>query len=125
VLSSVGEGARVRGFLISGKNASDQPLSGVEGILKPDMNHRDSELILSVDGNQLSNGNVRTIPPGAQFSLVYEFPKRSNGMPMNFFLAKFGGAIFTFRYTYAGKQRVLITYFSASMIKAQPAERGS
>lgn len=52
-------------------------------------------------------------------SLVYEFPKHQNGVPINVFLAKIGGAVFTFKYTLAGDHRTLITYFSESTIKEQ------
>jgi hypothetical protein len=108
----------VSGFLIGGKNISDQPLTEVQGILKPDTSHGNIELNLSLDGNQ-TDGSVRTIPPGAQFNLVYTFPTHPKGLSSNSFLEKFGGVIFTFHYTHAGAQTTFICYFSASRFKTE------
>jgi hypothetical protein len=41
------------------------------------------------------------------------------GVPIDVFLAKFGGAVFTFKYTLGGHQRTLITYLPESTIKGQ------
>jgi hypothetical protein len=106
----------VRGFLLGGKNISDQPLTDVQGILKPDTSHGNIELNLTLDGNQ-ADGSVHTIPPGAQFSLVYTFPTHPKGLSTNSFLEKFGGVIFTFHYTHAGAQTTFICHFSASRFK--------
>lgn len=124
-LSDFGNGVRITGFSIGGINTSDQPLTRVQGILKPDKGSYDIELILSLRGDHLSSGSGRTIPPGAQFSLVYEFPGHSDGMPISAFFAKFGGAVFTFRYTHAGGHRTLISYLSESTIKEQLLAGGS
>jgi len=124
-LSDFGNGLRITGFSISGINASNQPLTQVGGILKPDKGSHAIELILSLRGDHLSSGGGRTIPAGAQFSLVYEFPGHSMGMPIDAFFAKFGGAVFTFRYTHAGDHRTLISYLSESTIKEQLLAGGS
>ena len=118
-LSNFGNGVRIIGFSIGGTNASDQPLTEVRAILKPDKGSRDIELILSLGGDHQSRESSRTIPPGARFSLVYAFPGHSNGMPTSAFLAKFGGAVFAFKYTHAGSRRTLISYLSESKIKEQ------
>jgi hypothetical protein len=38
-------------------------------------------------------------------------------VPIDVFLAKFGGALFTFKYALGGQQRTVITYLSESRIK--------
>jgi hypothetical protein len=106
------DGARVNGFLISGQNTSDQRLTEVQGVLKPDSGGG-LELKLSLSGNPTHQGE-QSIPPGAQFSLAYVFSKSE---AVNGFVEKFGGAIFTFHYTHAGTQKALIHYFSASRFK--------
>jgi hypothetical protein len=104
---------KVNGFLISGKNISDQPLADVQGVLKPDSGGGNLELNLSLRGNT-TDENVRTIPPGAQFSLIYTFP---TALSANGFIEKFGGMVFTFHYTHADIQKALICYFSASRFR--------
>ena len=95
------------GFLISGINVSDKTLRGVRGTLKPDSSQRELELALNVQGNKFEDETV--IPAGARFSLGLEVPK--NNSPK-----QFGGAIFAFRYMYAGQQRATILYLTPSMI---------
>jgi hypothetical protein len=109
----------VTGFLISGKNASDEPFMDVEGALKPDSSHGEIKLDLSLDPNHSSNGSVRTIPPGAQFTLVYTFPHHPEGLLASTFLSKFGGVIFTFHYTHAGVEKTFICYFPAARFKTE------
>ena len=58
------------GFLISGENTSDQPLTDVEAVLIPDKNAGNLELALRLT-NHSPDEPLRTIPPGAQFSLAY------------------------------------------------------
>ena len=106
----------VTGFSIDGINTSDLSLTQVRGIVKPDKSSDDIELVLSLRGDHLNGG---TIPPRTPFSLVYQFPEHQNGVPINVFLAKIGGAVFTFKYTLAGDHRTLITYLSESTIKQQ------
>jgi hypothetical protein len=106
------DGARVNGFLIIGQNTSDQRLTEVRGMLKPDSGGG-LELKLSLSGNPAHQGE-QSIPPGAQFSLAYVFSKPES---VNGFVEKFGGAVFTFHYAYAGTQKTLICYISASRFK--------
>jgi hypothetical protein len=93
------------GFWIGGINMSDEPLREVQGILKPDANPRELKLSVNVQGNHFEDKAV--IPPGAPFTLGVEIPKTRK---------QFGGAILTFRYTYAGRQRAEIFYLTAAMI---------
>jgi hypothetical protein len=115
-LSPDDKGAKINGFLISGKNTSNQPLTEVQGVLKPDSGDGNFELNLSLNGNP-TDKNVRTIPPGAHFSLVYEFPKRQKVLSPYGFIEKLGGIVFTFHYTHAGIQKAVICYFSASKFR--------
>jgi hypothetical protein len=112
-LSRDDKGAKVNGFLISGKNTSDHPLTEVQGLLKPESGDGNLELNLSLGGNT-TDENVRTIPPGAQFSLVYTFP---TALSANGSIEKFGGMVFAFHYTHAGIEKAIICYFSASRFR--------
>ena len=116
-LSPDDKGAKINGFLISGKNTSNQPLTEVQGVLKPDSGDGNFELNLSLNGNP-TDKNVRTIPPGAHFSLVYEFPKRQKVLSPYGFIEKLGGIVFTFHHTHAGIQKAVICYFSASKFRS-------
>lgn len=120
--SGLGNGAVVTGLSIGGINTSDQPLTQVRGVLKPDKIPYHLELVLSLRGHQLSSGSGWTIPPGAQFDLVYEF--RGTEIPMDH-AAKFGGTVLTFRYTLAGHHRTSVIYLSESSIKEQLLGGGS
>jgi hypothetical protein len=103
------------GFLISGINVSDATLRGVRGTLKPDSSQRELRLALNVQGNKLEDENA--VPAGARFSLGLEIPTTSNQK-------QFGGAIFAFRYMYAGQQKATIWYLTPSMIaRFKPAPR--
>lgn len=99
------------GFLITGMNVSDETLTRVHGTLKPDSSQREFELALSVQANDVEG--EAAIPAGARFSLG--FPDTNS--------PKQGGAIFTFKYTYAGQEKATILYLTPSMI-ARFANRG-
>lgn len=101
------------GFLITGINVSDETLTRVHGTLKPDSSQRELELALSLQENKFEGETV--IPSGAQFSLGFEIPNTNS--------PKQGGAIFTFKYTYAGQEKATILYLTPSMI-ARSASRG-
>ena len=101
-------------FSISGINLSDQALKEVHGTLKPDSSQLEVELALHIEGRKFEDETV--IPAGAHFSLGSEFPKADRSK-------QFEGAIFTFRYMYAGQQKASILYLTASMI-ARLANRG-
>lgn len=99
------------GFLITGMNVSDEILTKVHGTLKPDSSQREFELALSVQVSDVEGDAV--IPAGARFSLG--FPDTTS--------PKQGGAIFTFKYTYAGQEKATILYLTPSTI-ARFANRG-
>jgi hypothetical protein len=117
------QGATVTGFLIDGENASDQPLTDVQAVLIPDRHAGNVELSLSLR-EQSPDEPVRTIPPGAQFSLANTF---SNDLtrPSDAFVEKCGGVIFTFHYTQAGVRKAVIWYLSPSRLRTELRKAGA
>jgi hypothetical protein len=117
------QGATVTGFHIDGENTSDQPLTDVQAVLIPDRNAGNQELSLSLP-EQSPNERVRTIPPGAQFSLANTFSNDLTG-PSDTFVEKCGGAIFTFHYTQAGVRKAVIWYLSPSKLRTELRKAGA
>jgi hypothetical protein len=111
------QGATVTGFLIDGENTSDQPLTDVKAILIPDRNAGNLELALSLS-NHSTDEPSRSIPPGAQFRLVYTLSNYLTG-PSDTFVEKCGGVIFTFHYTHAGVRKAVIWYLSPSRLRTE------
>jgi hypothetical protein len=93
------------GLWVGGINISDEPLREVQGILKLDANQRELKLTVRIKGNKFEDKAV--IRAGARFAMGVEIPKTNK---------QTGGAILTFRYTYAGQQRAQIFYLTAAMI---------
>lgn len=91
------------GFSINGTNVSGSVLEQVQAILKPDSDKREVPLVLSMEGNAVSEGN--TIPAGAQFNLFASTQDES-------FSGQTGGAILTFRYMQAGQHKSSISYLA-------------
>jgi hypothetical protein len=107
------------GFVISGINVSDTTLKEVHGTLKPVATQRELKLALYVQGNKLEDRY--TIPAGSRFSLGLGIGRINSQNPV-------GGAIFVFRYIYAGQQTALFWYLTPSMIArfgTRQAEPGS
>ena len=63
LFASSDQGATVTGFLISGENTSDQPLTDVEAVLIPDKNAGNIELALGLT-NHSPGQPLRTVPQG-------------------------------------------------------------
>ena len=129
------QGLRIKGFSISGQNGSDQPLTGVEGIIKPDVPRPDLKLALSVDRPEAGGAPEAkagepeandVIPPHAPFKLVFAFPTEAangqDGVTPEEVLATFGGLMLKVRYELAGKQRTFIEYLSPEKLKEQLVE---
>lgn len=133
------EGVRVTGFSISGENQSDQPMTSVAGLIKPDGDRPELTLAVSVDmpGGEASvvhppevhvaeplAGGV--IPPHARFKLAFPFPVEAangeHGVTAEEVLATFGGLMLKVHYDYEGKQKAFMQYLSPSMLKDQLAE---
>ena len=128
-------GLRIKGFSISGQNGSDQPLTGVEGVIKTDVPRPDLKLALIVTRPEGGNAPeaqagepeaTDIIPPHAPFKLVFAFPTEAangqDGVTPEEVLATFGGVMLKVRYEFAGKQKTFIEYLSPEMLKAQLAE---
>jgi len=116
-------GATTTGFLIDGENTSDLPLADVQAVLIPDKNAGKLELVLS-RSEQPADEPVRSIPPGAQFSLAYSLSKDLTGSSDSF-VEKCGGVIFTFHYTHAGVQKAVIWYLSPSRLRTELRKAGA
>ena len=117
LFASSDRGATVTGFLIDGENTSDQPLTDVEAVLIPDRNAGNLELALRLN-NHSTDEPLRTIPPGAQFSLGYTLSNYLTGSSDSF-VEKCGGVIFTFHYTHAGVPKSVIWYLSPSRLRTE------
>jgi hypothetical protein len=116
------QNATVKGFVIDGENASDQPLTDVKAVLIPDRNVGNLELALSLS-NHSTDEPLRTIPPGAQFRLAYTLSNYLAG-PSDTFVEKCGGVIFTFHYTHAGVRKAVIWYLSPSRLRTELRKAG-
>ena len=128
-------GVRLTGLAIKAENNSDDALSGLEGVVKPDAKHLDLKLEVKVDmvpaeGTEGAaaaavQGNG-VIPPHAFFRLVFPFPPEAHGdepgIALKDFIAAYGGLMLKLRYDLAGTQKSLIHYLSPEMLKAQLTE---
>jgi hypothetical protein len=128
-------GVRLTGLAIKAENNSDDALSGLEGVVKPDAKRLDLKLEVKVDmvptegAHDAAAGEVHgngVIPPHAFFRLVFPFPPEAHGeepgIALNDFIAAYGGLMLKLRYDVAGTQKSLIHYLSPEMLKAQLTE---
>lgn len=129
---------RIDGLTIRGENTLDEPLTGVEAVIKPDGQSSGLDLALNAGrpAPQVAEPNVveievtasvipvaAVIPPGAQFELVHAFPARGEGgLTVEKFFETYGGLTLNVRYGHEGKRRTFIQYLSPEMLKAQLAE---
>ena len=134
-LSGTPESFRINGLSVSGVNASDQPLTSIEGILKPDVQRPELKLTLRVDkpaavageGNTaaqaLSIAPQNTVPPHAPFRLVFAFPPGAmdgqDGLTVEEFFESYGGLLLKLRYVTDGAQKAVIQYLPPELLKAQ------
>ena len=116
--SPVGSGT---GFRIGGINVSDQALTDVRGILKPDQTRRRLALTLDVEGRPFEAAAV--IPPGAKFTLAQERQAQESQAEESQADSRAtadgaepGGAILTFRYSHGGQRKTKIVYLTAPML---------
>jgi hypothetical protein len=123
LFASSDQGATVTGFLISGENTSEQALTDVEAVLIPDKNAGNIKLALDPT-NHSPDAPLRTIPPGAQFSLTYTLSNYLTGSA-DTFVEKCGGVIFTFHYTRAGVPEAVIWYLSPSRLRTELRKAGA
>ena len=128
-------GVLLTGLAIKAENNSDEALSGLEGVVKPDAKKVDLKLEVKVDmvpadgahgaeAAEVQGSGV--IPPHAFFTLVFPFPPEAQGeqagVALNDFIAAYGGLMLKLRYDVAGTQKSLIHYLSPEMLKSQLTE---
>jgi hypothetical protein len=129
------KGVRLTGLAIKAENNSDDVLSGVEGVVKPDLKRGDLKLAVRVDmvpadgehGAEAADAQTDgAVPAHAFFSLVVPFPPEAHGedpgIALDDFIAAYGGLMLKLRYEAAGTQKSLIHYLSPEMLKAQLTE---
>jgi hypothetical protein len=97
-------------FVVSGANASDQPLKVVRAVLKPDSGEGKVKLTVDVEGHDGAGSTV--VPAGARFHLKAE----SLTAPE---VEELGGAILSVAYEQAGRRKSSIMYLTAPMLAAQ------
>ncbi len=134
-LSGTPESFRINGLSVGGVNASDQPLTAIEGVLKPDVQRPELKLTLKVDkpaavageGNTaaqaLDIAPQNTVPPHAPFRLVFAFPPEAmdgaDGLTVEEFFESYGGLLLKLRYVTDGAQKAVIQYLPPELLKAQ------
>jgi len=135
-LSGTPESFRINGLSVSGVNQSDQPLTGIEAVLKPDVQRPDLKLSLQVDkpsaadqaadqaeGHALAIVSEGTVPPHAPFRLVFPFPPEAmdnaDGITVEEFFDSYGGLLLKLRYEVDGAQKSLIQYLGPDLLKSQ------
>jgi hypothetical protein len=123
VTHTTGKEVWVKGISIRGENLSNETLTAVQAVLKPDRSNAEIRLDVSLAGD----GGTQEIPAGAAFALNYAFPQaaapgQQGGISAEDFLSTYGGLIFAFHYTQSGQETTRIEYLSPSMLRAQLAE---
>ena len=129
------KGVRLTGLAIKAENNSDEALSDLQGVLKPDAKRLDLKLEVKLDAPAGGNGAQGVevavtpdgaIPPHAFFKLVFPFPPEAHGeepgIALDDFIASYGGLLIKLRYHVAGTQKSLIQYLTPEMLKAQLVE---
>jgi hypothetical protein len=134
-LSGTPASFRINGLSVGGVNHTDQPLTAVEAVLKPDVKRPELKLALQVDTKAAPAGEgdteaqalevvpEATVPPGAAFRLVFPFPPEAmdgaDGITMDEYFEAYGGLLLKLRYEVDGTQKSLIQYLPPDMLKAQ------
>ena len=137
-LSGTPESFRINGLSVSGMNQSDQPLTAVRAILKPDVQWPDLKLTLQVDRPAVPAGEgdtaaqaldivpENTVPPHAAFRLVFPFPPEAmdgeDGITVEEFFESYGGLLLKLHYESEDKQRSVIQYLAPELLKSQLEE---
>ena len=138
-LSGTPEAFLINGLSISGINNSDQTLTSLQGVLKPDVQRPDLRLSLQVDapaspardGTQAPppEGLASTVLPSGTapahtpFRLVFPFPPEAmdgaDGISTEEFFDSYGGLFLTLRYEIDGVEKSVFQYLAPDMLKAQ------
>ncbi len=131
-LSGTPESFRINGLSVSGVNNSDRPLTGLQGVLKPDVQRPDLRLSLQVD-EKISAGEGAaqqtpvvapgTVPAHTPFRLVFPFPPEAmggeDGITVDEFFDSYGGLLLKLRYEIEGVEKSVIQYLGPDLLKGQ------
>ena len=132
-LSGTPESFRINGLSVSGVNNSDRPLTGLQGVLKPDVQRPDLRLSLQVDEKQTPAGEDAahqtaavvpgTVPAHTPFRLVFPFPPEAmggeDGITVDEFFDSYGGLLLKLRYEIEGVEKSVIQYLGPDLLKGQ------
>jgi hypothetical protein len=132
-LSGTPESFRINGLSVSGVNNSDQPLTGLQGVLKPAVQRPDLKLSLQVDKKQTPSGEgaapqTTVVAPGkvpahTPFRLVFPFPAEAmggeDGITVDEFFDSYGGLLLKLRYEIEGVEKSVIQYLGPDLLKGQ------
>lgn len=132
-LSGTPESFRINGLSVTGVNNSDQPLTGLQGVFKPDVQRPDLKLALQVDKPKTPEGegepqamavlSENSVPAQGTFRLVFPFPPEAmsgeDGITVEEFFDSYGGLLLKLRYEIDGTEKSVIQYLAPDMLKAQ------
>ena len=139
IFTGTSEGVSIKGFSISAENKSDQPLTGVSGILKPDVEGPDMPLSVTIDMPKgeaslahppevsAAEANAAGIVPAhSVFRLIFPFPEEpgleQQGVTPEEVVHTFGGLMLKVHYDVDGKEKAFMHYLSPAMLKEQLLE---
>jgi len=138
IFASTPEGVRIKGFSISVENKSDQPLTRVEGALKPDVEGPEMPLSVTIDmpkgeatlhPTEVSAAEASgVVPAHSVFTLIFPFPEEpgagadQQSVTAAEVVETFGGLMLKVHYNVAGKQKSFMHYLSLAMLRDQLAE---
>ena len=120
----------INGLSIGGVNNSEEPLTGLQAVLRSDVRRPDLRLevmpgLRSDDGVAAEGTPVSatTVEPGEAFRLVFPFPPEArgeeDGISAEDFFESYGGLLLTLRYKADGVEKSVIQYLAPDMLKAQ------
>ena len=121
------KGVRLTGLAIKAENNSDEALTDLQGVVKPDAKLDTAP----AGGNGAQGVEVAVtpdgaIPPHAFFKLVFPFPPEAHGeepgIALDDFIGSYGGLLLKLRYHVDGTRKSLIQYLTPEMLKAQLVE---
>ncbi len=118
-----GEGVWIDGFQIHGRNSTDHSLMNIKASVRPFVTHEQMSLFFVINGQQVKPEDTAGIPPHTDFTigrvLPAEDPQRTQGIPADRFLVKYGGFRFSFSYECDGNSSNYTTNFSLDDVRTQ------
>jgi hypothetical protein len=91
----------IDGIEIKARNLSDRPLRNLTAVLRSNIGQKEIALQLVLAGRPVSADESQTVPPSAEFSLLYPMPAMPGdapGLPAGQFLQTFGDLFLNVRY---------------------------